>query len=163
MPPGSTDFIIKSIHPLSTAAVTLGALCLLLIGSSLAAHDHGEASIQVETLAQSTRSWDKQKLPPYPQGQPQITVLRITVPPHTALPMHKHPVINVGVLISGELIVTDIHGEQFHLKAGEPIVELVDKWHYGKNPRDEAAVIIVFYAGVIDTPVTLLKQDNGPE
>jgi hypothetical protein len=34
---------------------------------------------------------------------------------------------------------------------------MVNTWHYGKNPGNEAAVILVFYAGVQDAPITLRK------
>ena len=42
-----------------------------------------------------------------------------------------------------------------HLKAGDPIVEVVDTWHYGRNDGDTPAEIIVFYAGVKGTPITV--------
>ncbi len=44
-------------------------------------------------------------LPEYPEGKPEITILRIQIPPGTTLPLHTHPVINAGVLLSGELAV----------------------------------------------------------
>ncbi len=47
--------------------------------------------------------------------------------------------------------------ETLHLKAGDSIVEVVDKWHYGKNEGNEAAEIIVFYAGVQGSPITIKK------
>jgi hypothetical protein len=31
----------------------------------------------------------------YPTGKPQLTVLRITIPPNTALHWHHHPVISL--------------------------------------------------------------------
>jgi quercetin dioxygenase-like cupin family protein len=71
------------------------------------------------------------------------------------LPMHRHPVINAGVLLSGRLTVITEDNKTLHLKAGESIVEVVDKWHYGKNEGDEVAEIIVFYAGVLDKPITI--------
>jgi hypothetical protein len=43
------------------------------------------------------------------------------------------------------------------LKAGESIIEVVSKWHYGKNEGDKTAEILVFYAGVVDTPITIEK------
>ena len=61
--------------------------------------------------------------------------------------MHTHPVINAGVLVSGELTVITDSGQTLHLKPGDPIVEVVDTWHYGKNEGTDPADIIVFYAG----------------
>lgn len=71
--------------------------------------------------------------------------------------MHKHPVINAGVLLSGELTVTTEDNETLLLKAGDPIVELVNKWHFGKNTGNGPAEILVFYAGAQDTPITIEK------
>ena len=113
-------------------------------------------SVQVEVLTRTTASWDASALPEYPGGQPEVTILRITIPPKAQLPVHEHPVINAGVLISGELtVVTD--EETLHLKAGDTIVELVNKRHFGKNDGDEPAVILVFYAGAEGKPITVRK------
>jgi quercetin dioxygenase-like cupin family protein len=110
-----------------------------------------------EVLSKSTVSWDGSKLPGCRRGKPEITVLKITIPPGVQLPMHKHPVINVGILISGELTVISNDNKTLHLKAGEPIVELVDKWHYGKNEGASPAVIIVVYSGITDLPISIKK------
>jgi len=116
-----------------------------------------EDSVKVEQLAKTSSSWDGNALPNYIQGRPEITILKITIPPKIQLPLHKHPVINAGVLLKGELTVITEEGKILHLKAGDSIVEVVNKWHYGKNETDEPAEIIVFYAGIKDTPVTVKK------
>ncbi|HON57910.1 MAG TPA: cupin domain-containing protein [Smithella sp.] len=112
-------------------------------------------TIAVEQLAKSTRSWDDTILPGYPSGQPEITILRIKIPAGTELEMHRHPVINGGVLLKGELTVTTEDGKVLHLKAGDSLVEVVNKNHYGKNEGSETAEIIVFYAGEEGKPITL--------
>ena len=93
----------------------------------------------------------------YPKGEPEITILRIKIPPGSLLPLHKHPVINAGVLLSGELTVVTEDGKNLHLKAGEAIIEVVNTWHYGKNEGNVPADIIVFYAGTMDGPITIKK------
>jgi Cupin domain. len=109
----------------------------------------------VETLAKTSSSWDGKVLPNYPQGKPEITILRIRIPAGTELPMHEHPVINAGVLLSGELTVVTKDKKMLHLKAGDSIVEVVNKAHYGKNEGTKTAEIIVFYAGEVDKPITI--------
>lgn len=111
--------------------------------------------VKVEVLAKSGSSWDERALPDYAKGTPEITILRITIPPKVRLPLHEHPVINAGVLLKGELTVVTQDNKTLHLKAGEAIVEVVSKWHYGINEGSEPAEIIVFYAGVQDTPITI--------
>ncbi len=115
------------------------------------------ASPVVKELVKTTQSWDKEFLPAYPQGQPEITILRISIPAGTQLHTHSHPVINAGVLISGQLTVVTTDGKTLYLKAGDPIVEVVKTLHYGINQGKVPAEIVVFYAGVIDTPITVVE------
>ncbi|MEJ2697287.1 MAG: cupin domain-containing protein [Candidatus Sulfobium sp.] len=132
------------------------AICFVLILSSNVPAGHMD-SVRVDTLAKTTSSWDGSRLPDYPEGTPEITILRIKIPPGVKLPLHKHPVINAGVLLSGELTVVTEDNKTLHLKAGDPIVEVVNKWHYGKNEGGKTAEILVFYAGTPDTPITIKK------
>jgi len=129
-------------------------IVLLLTGNVQAGEEQG---IQVETLAKGSVSWDGSKLPDYPEGTPEITILRIKIPAGVTLPMHKHPVINAGMLLAGELTVITEDNKTLHLKAGDSIIEVVNKWHYGKNEGSATAEIIVFYAGVPDTAITIKK------
>jgi quercetin dioxygenase-like cupin family protein len=116
-----------------------------------------ESSRVVKDLVKTSKSWDGEILPPYPQGQPEITIRRISIPAGKRLETHSHAVINAGVLISGELTVVTVEGKTLHLKAGDPIVEVVNTLHYGINQGKVPAEIVVFYAGVIDTLLTILK------
>ena len=111
--------------------------------------------VVVEQLAKSSKSWDGESLPHYPQGQPEVTILRIKIPPGAELEMHEHAVINSGYLVSGELTVITKDKKELHLKAGDSIVEIVNKKHYGKNEGKETAEIIVFYAGEVNKPITV--------
>ena len=84
--------------------------------------------------------------------------MRISISPHTDLAWHEHPEINAGVMISGELTVITDGWDTLHLQAGNPIVEVVDTWHLGKNEGDEPVDIIVFYAGVKGKDITNSKD-----
>ncbi|MDD5359826.1 MAG: cupin domain-containing protein [Sulfurovaceae bacterium] len=132
-------------------------LALLLSNPIWAKDTNTLIKTDVSILAKSSSSWDGETLPNYPAGKPEVTILKIIIPPKTLLPLHKHPVINAGVLIKGELTVITEDNKILHLKAGDSIVEVVDKWHYGKNDGNEPAEIIVFYAGVQDTPITVKR------
>lgn len=114
-------------------------------------------AVKVDVLAKTSLSWNGKALPAYEKGKPEVTILRITIPPTTELPLHKHPVINAGVLLKGELTIVTDDEDTLHLKAGESIVEVVNTWHYGINEGNEPAEIIVFYAGLQDTPITVKK------
>jgi len=113
--------------------------------------------LEVKVLAKTTQSWNGDALPAYQEGQPQVTILRIVIPAGMQLPLHKHPVINAGVLLKGQLTVITEGKDTLYMKAGDSIVELVNKWHYGKNEGSEPAEIIVFYAGTKDQAITVKK------
>lgn len=140
---------------------------LLLAGGLLLAVRPGlaegePAGVTVRTVVQSTRSWNGTPLPAYPSGQPEVTVLHITIPPGVALPMHQHPVINAGMLIRGQLLVTSAAGASVQLRAGQGLIEMVNQPHYGTNNGTEPAEIVVVYAGVKGQPITVPAPATGP-
>jgi quercetin dioxygenase-like cupin family protein len=132
-----------------------GICVALLLSSQVFAG--GVSDVRVDVLAKTSYSWDGSLLTEFAKGTPEITILRINIPPGALLPMHKHPVINAGVMISGELTVFTEDKKTLHLKAGDTIIEVVNKWHYGKNEGNKTAEIVVFYAGTPNMPITLKK------
>jgi quercetin dioxygenase-like cupin family protein len=143
------------MHPklhLNIVQFSLVAAIALLTLPSVLAHE------AAEVLTRTTKSWDGKTLPAYPTEQPEVTILKVTVPPKSKLPWHKHLVINAGYMISGELTVVSENGDSRKLKAGDTLVELVGTYHYGKNDGDTPAVIVVFYAGSKGETITELKD-----
>ena len=134
----------------------LYASILLLIPGYLAALD--SQLVEVEELAKTTESWNGSTLPPYKTGQPEITILKITVQPNMELPWHVHPIINAGIMIKGKLTVITKDGEEHELSVGDTIVEVIGKIHRGINKGAIPAEIIVFYAGVTETPLTIKAE-----
>ncbi|MGY0407768.1 MAG: cupin domain-containing protein [Polaribacter sp.] len=131
--------------------------CLSLI-CLLGCKPNKVTNIEVTTLVKTTKSWNGSQLPKYLDGNPEITILKIIIPPKTKLPLHKHPEINAGLVLKGELTVISETNDTLHLKAGDPIVELVNTWHFGRNDGTEPVEIIVFYAGIKGVPITILKK-----
>lgn len=130
-------------------------ITVLLTGTCFGRDVHRAVGIAVQELAKTGLSWDGARLPEYPKAAPEITILKITIPPGAQLPMHEHPVINAGVLLRGELTVVTKNGKTLRLKAGEAIVEVVNTWHSGKNEGASPAEIIVFYAGSPGAAITV--------
>ncbi len=116
------------------------------------------ADVKVEVLVKSDKMWDGTSLPDFSEKETEVTVLRITIPPHTTLPLHKHPMINAGYMVSGELTVESEDGKVLNLKQGDVLIELVDKWHFGSNNTDQPVVIVVFYVGTKGQPLSIKKQ-----
>jgi quercetin dioxygenase-like cupin family protein len=73
--------------------------------------------------------------------------------------MHKHPVINAGVVLQGKLTVITKDGKQLTLNSGDAIVELVNKWHYGINQDTVPVKLIMFYVGEVGTPLVIKEND----
>lgn len=127
--------------------------CLVLLFS----YGFSAGNVESVTLAKSDKSWDGSAMPAYPKETPEISVLKITIPAHTELPLHKHPIINAGYMVKGSLKVVTDENKVLHLKAGDALIEVVDKWHYGVNEGDELVEIVVFYAGPKENVYSIKK------
>ena len=138
-------------------AIILFCLTSILLVSC---YSNKNTEVEVIKLLETSESWNGEHLPKYLDGTPKITVLKVIVPPKTVLAVHKHPVINAGVLLKGEFMVVTEKRDTLRLKAGDAISEVVNTWHYGINNSTEPAEIIVFYAGVEGSPITVLKEKN---
>lgn len=166
------NLYVRSLEKFQTGGIMktgmkrLMPLMLLLLAGCAGLHSGGreasvagtEKNLESTVLAKSVSSWNGDMLPVYPAGQPEISVLRIKIPPGASLPVHKHPVINAGFMLEGELTVQTESGAVLHLKAGEAIVEVVDTWHSGRNEGSVPAEIVVFYAGTESKPVTVYRK-----
>ena len=128
-------------------------LLVLTISTGVYAYDN--KAVVVEKLVQSTKSWNGNLMPKFPEGQPEVTILKITIQPGVKLPMHQHPVINAGVLLEGELTVVTKSGQKLEMKSGDPIIEVVDTWHYGFVSGEKPAVIFVVYVGKEGSQLTI--------
>ena len=111
-----------------------------------------------ETLVQTDSHWNNEAIKPIHIEHPQITMLRITIPAGEKLAMHKHPILNIGYLTKGELTVRSENGDVLVLKPGDPIVELVDVWHYGESTGTEDAEIVVTYVGDKEDNLSISKE-----
>jgi quercetin dioxygenase-like cupin family protein len=109
--------------------------------------------IQTEILIQSTSSWDGTPYVFYPAGRPQITILKITIAPHTTLKWHSHPLPNAGYILSGELTIEREDGTKEHFGAGQAVTETVNSVHRGITGA-ERTVLIVFYPGTPGLPLS---------
>ena len=144
--------------------ISMLLVCLSI--STFAQSKDGDAStnqdlgeIKVTQILKATKQWDGSQLPPYPSKNPEITILSYEIPPGIRLPMHKHPVINAGVVLQGKLTVITKDGKQLTLNSGDSIVELVNKWHYGINQDTVPVKLIMFYVGEVGTPLVIKEND----
>ncbi|MDQ1210732.1 cupin domain-containing protein [Pantoea anthophila] len=107
-----------------------------------------ENGIEAVEVMRSGEAWNGEVIESYPHGEPELTVMRLSLPAHTALPWHTHPMPNAAFILSGTLIVEDkASGEQRTFHAGEALNETVNSAHRGFT-LEEPAELVITYAGV---------------
>jgi quercetin dioxygenase-like cupin family protein len=121
------------------------------------------ASAQREILLQAIQSWNGKRYTHYPTGQPQLTTIKMTIAPHTALPWHTHPFPNVVYVLSGTLTLRDqASGKTQVVHQGQAVGESVDDIHRGES-GDEPTVLLITYAGTPDVPTSIPAKGERPE
>jgi quercetin dioxygenase-like cupin family protein len=146
----TSDMILK--HRILGIIAILGAASLATI---LAQNEPlNVASGNREILLQTTQSWNGKPYTHYPTGQPQLTTIKLTIPPHTALPWHTHPFPNVVYVLSGSLTLQDkASGKTLVVHQGQAVGESVDDIHRGES-GDETTVLLITYAGTPGVPTS---------
>ncbi len=150
---------------MQTHLVNLIALVVLVSFTATTRADDTMAAmeaISVDVLKKSTTMWNDDQLPSYSEGQPEISVVKVTIPEGQSLPLHEHPFATAGVLMQGHLEVRTPDGDRTELKAGQALIELINQPHAGANIGDGPAVILVVYAGIEGQSVTrLIGSDDS--
>ena len=138
----------------------------VLAGASLLAAESGPmkvASGHRDILLQTTQSWNGKRYTHYPTGQPQLTTIKLTIEPHTALPWHTHPFPNVVYVLSGTLTLRDrASGKTKVVHQGEAVGESVDDIHRGET-GDEPTVLLITYAGTPGVPTSVPAKGEKAE
>lgn len=133
---------MKTTFPVRTLLIAVAGL--ITLGCSNTDKKNG---IEKEVLLQSSSSWDGTPYASYPQGSPELTLLKLKIPANTELKWHTHPIPNAAYILTGELTVeARDSGQTRVLKQGQTLAEMVDTVHRGKT-GDNPVELIVFYAG----------------
>jgi quercetin dioxygenase-like cupin family protein len=144
-----------SMHP-----YLLSSLLSLIAGTIAAAElVTTEAPPAADVLLRTTTSWDGGDFS-YPAGNPEITVVRITMAADQVVPLHCHPVPTFGVMLKGTLQVQTDSGRRKLLTAGDTVVEVMKTWHSSRT-IDGPAEFIVFYAGAEGVETTHFASAGG--
>jgi quercetin dioxygenase-like cupin family protein len=134
----------------------------LLLLSSLLWHGVGtreaygrDPQVTVEQLLQTTQAWNGTEYTHHLTGQPQITILRISIPPNSALDWHEHPMISAGYVLSGQITLEMKRtGKRKTFHAGEALAETVNAVHRGYTTQ-QPVELVVFYAGSVGLPLSI--------
>ncbi len=140
------------MNPRQIATTALN--CLWLAGCS---HTLDKPGIESQVLLKTTTSWDGTPYTSYPRGTPELTLVKIHIPPNSVLDWHTHPIPNAAYMLAGELTVeTRKPGQRRLLKQGDTLAETVGIIHRGMT-GEQPADLLVFYAGV---PMLPLSEKN---
>jgi quercetin dioxygenase-like cupin family protein len=139
----------------------LGAICIIPVLAQTGAIR--VASGHREILLQTTQSWNGTPYSHYPSGPPQLTTIKVTLAPHTALPWHTHPFPNSVYVLSGTLTLRDRDDSKtLVLHQGQAIGESVDVVHRGEA-GDQPTVLLITYAGTPGVPTSIPAKGEKAE
>jgi quercetin dioxygenase-like cupin family protein len=146
----------------------IGGMIAVIAGASLTAvlaqiGPQNVATGRREILLQTTQSWNGKPYTHYPTGQPQLTTIKLTIAPHTALPWHTHPSPNVVYVLSGSLTLRDkSSGKTLVVHQGQAVGESVDDVHRGES-GDQPTVLLITYAGTPGVPTSVPAKGEKAE
>lgn len=111
-----------------------------------------------DVLLETQTSWDGGELT-YPEGEAQITSALLHIEPGVEPPFHCHPVPTMGYILRGTLEVETSEGKSQRFEQGSSVVEVMKTSHRGRAV-DGPVEVIVFYAGAVGVPTTVLADNN---
>jgi quercetin dioxygenase-like cupin family protein len=155
---------MRQIPRTAVSALPLLVSPLLLAATNSLADNHLTVeTASVEVLLRADSSWNGKPYTHYASGRPQLTMLKVTLRPNTALPWHTHPMPNAGYILSGDLTLHDrASGLSHAYHAGETFAESVNDEHRGEAGPN-GAVLLITYAGIPGMPTSIPAKGENPE
>ena len=145
--------VISSMTTRSMKTLLVATFAITLVQKA-GAQGNKQPKVQTQILLSTSSSWDGEPYQSYPSGQPELSVLRITLAPRTQLEWHSHPMPSAAYIVVGELTLERKRdGKKQRFTAGQAVSETIDTFHRGVAGNDPV-VLIVFYAGRLRMPLT---------
>jgi quercetin dioxygenase-like cupin family protein len=122
-------------------ALALAVLALSTVGA--AGRDAPATAVEVREILSTTVTAGGQPIV-LPTGTVRLIASTYVIPKDVALPVHKHPFARYAYVLAGRLTVTDDeNGREFAYGPGDLVVELIGRWHSGRNTGDEPVRLLV--------------------
>lgn len=112
-------------------------------------------AIKTTELIRTSQSWDGAILPDFPQGRPELRVIRLDFPVGAKTGWHHHPVVNYGIVQQGELTIVCQDGSEKTFREGEPLVEVIGTIHRGENRGRKPVILNMFYFSLPGQEITI--------
>ena len=111
--------------------------------------------IKTTELIRTSKSWDGAMLPDFPQGQPELRVIRLDFPVGAKTGWHHHTVVNYGIVQQGDLTIVCQDGSERTFHEGEPLVEVIGTIHRGENRGRKPVILNMFYYSEPGAEITI--------
>ena len=112
-------------------------------------------AIKTTELIRTSQSWDGAMLPNFPQGQPELRVIRLDFPVGAKTGWHHHTVVNYGIVQQGDLTIVCQDGSERTFHEGEPLVEVIGTIHRGENRGKKPVILVMFYYSEPGAEITI--------
>ena len=123
-------------------------------------------NIKTTELIRTSQSWDGAQLPDFPQGKPELRVIRLDFPVGAKTGWHHHTVVNYGIVQQGDLTIVCQDGSEQTFHEGEPLVEVIGTIHRGENRGKKPVILNMFYFSIPGAEITIqhpeLEQEETP-
>ena len=119
--------------------------------------------IKTTELIRTSQSWDGAMLPDFPQGQPELRVIRLDFPVGAKTGWHHHTVVNYGIVQQGDLTIVCQDGSERTFHEGEPLVEVIGTIHRGENRGLKPVVLNMFYVSAPGMEITIQHPELEQE
>ena len=119
-------------------------------------------NIKTTELIRTSESWDGAMLPNFPQGQPELRVIRLDFPIGAKTGWHHHTVVNYGIVQQGDLTIVCKDGSERTFHEGEALVEVIGTIHRGENRGKKPVILNMFYFSVPGAEITIQYPEQEP-
>jgi quercetin dioxygenase-like cupin family protein len=88
---------------------------------------------------------------------PEVTGLKVIIPPQSETGWHKHTVPGFAYIVRGSLAVEIDSGKSLQFTAGQSFAEVVNVFHNGKNNGKDTVELVAFFMGQKGVGITIKK------
>ncbi len=120
-------------------------------------------AIKTTELICTSQSWDGATLPDFPNGKPELRIIRIEFPVGAKTGWHHHTVVNYGIVQQGELTIVCQDGAEKTFHEGEPLVEVIGTIHRGENRGAKPVILNMFYFSSPGAEITIQHPESEHE
>ena len=115
------------------------------------------SGVSSKLLAKSTFTANGDKIEYPSTDRAEVTAMTVEVAPGAETGWHKHKVPVYAYMLSGELEVAIEPDKIITYREGDPIIEVVNSFHNGRNKGTKPARLVVFYLGIQGEPLVFRK------